>query len=1013
MSPMSDPTLDESVVFINWVDIGADEAASSTEKQAKKEHKAKKAPAAKADKKAKKVDGKAAKNKPAEMKSRAMASEPAAKKEKKVKEEIKVHEVDAWKLEFTPLEENACLEVPKLAYGLDRCLFKPGVYPIQDTRTGVFNFDPYLAKIMPVEDFDFSALKGFVSSSEDNTLLDITRKHEKKYCGSTSSMSAMLMQLHYLLSAWRPFNAAHTSRGFVSDSSNYTRILRAPATIFLRHRDGVYAVDADKQFDSANVLSMLGKSLEKFLTLPREDYEKYHKSNSHQVTDEMKEKDMDSFHFTNLGDFILRSQLDAHDPRLPSTGMFDIKTRAVLSIRMDSRPEGYKRGLGYELHQRFGQFESFEREYFDMIRAAFLKYSLQVRMGRMDGIFVAFHNTRRMFGFQYIPLEELDVALHGTHNTMLGDQEFRLSLHILNDLMNRATARFPGQSLRIHVETRPTNPPLMYFFAKPIAEEAIDAAQKRSRADVEKFERQMTNAAVQQATADGVNEEEDVPNAEDGELGELGQEESLEGLSVSAWIEMSRKVDEAVMNDELGVEYVRDNIEEALEQSGLVAGKSQGEITEWVNKLLALLTNRGRGDSSATAVLDEGLEEEDTEEREDGEEIESEGKEDDLDEDREDQEDDEVQESEENELTQADAEEESTTEFVEDTQTGESTTEYAQEEERGVDDPVDSGGSTLEEHLEEEGSQEMTERGNAEEAELFDKILEDTTPMAGEGAVEQGNEDDELVAVEAAKLLEEADMGEAGEAEETQEPAEQEGGSTESAPKPSLKELILRLAEQVEDKPSALIAEAEEELEGSQAKKLKGFKRALAELLAESRGDSATNQPSQQTNVDDPVAQDADAKPSPSGPTKGSDHPAVVGDVDQLLSEMDVESTASNELLGMILTIRNKVDGKYVDRPDFGTEKDHRWHLEYSVRTLEDDRAQKLYAQLKARRRKMLSTSAWEQWDLMFGGALPRLSKAGFRRRKALDSKAKTKPVLVYGEEKPSTWEEIFGEKKH
>ena len=31
----------------------------------------------------------------------------------------------------------------------------------------------------------------------------------------------------------------------------------------------------------------------------------------------------------------MRSQLDCHDPRLPGTGIFDLKTRATVSIRQD------------------------------------------------------------------------------------------------------------------------------------------------------------------------------------------------------------------------------------------------------------------------------------------------------------------------------------------------------------------------------------------------------------------------------------------------------------------------------------------------------------------------------------------------------------------------------------------------------------------------------------------------------------------------------------------------------
>ena len=33
--------------------------------------------------------------------------------------------------------------------------------------------------------------------------------------------------------------------------------------------------------------------------------------------------------------FVMRSQLDCQDERLPGTGVFDIKTRACISLRMD------------------------------------------------------------------------------------------------------------------------------------------------------------------------------------------------------------------------------------------------------------------------------------------------------------------------------------------------------------------------------------------------------------------------------------------------------------------------------------------------------------------------------------------------------------------------------------------------------------------------------------------------------------------------------------------------------
>lgn len=247
-------------------------------------------------------------------------------------------------------------------------------------------------------------------------------------------------------------------------------------------------MDADKEFDSANVLMSLGKSMEKLLTLPTQDFERYRKSNDEKASlDE--QVTPEAYHYCTTGDLLMRSQLDAHDPRLPGTGMFDLKTRAVVAIRMDTK--NYEQGVGYQIKNRFGEYESYEREFFDMSRSAFLKYSLQVRMGRMDGIFVAYHNVERIFGFQYISLPELDQTLHGQSDTTIGNEEFKLSLGLLNKVLDRATAKFPGKSLRMHFETRDSQTPFMYMFAEPVTEEQVHNIQTRKRADIDDYERKI------------------------------------------------------------------------------------------------------------------------------------------------------------------------------------------------------------------------------------------------------------------------------------------------------------------------------------------------------------------------------------------------------------------------------------------------------------------------------------------------------------------------------------------
>ena len=320
-------------------------------------------------------------------------------------------------------------------------LSSPGVYHLQDPRSRVFNFDPYLQKIMPIAEFDFTALNQYITSSKDELLQKIGNEHKKRYVGSTSSMTGMLAQFHFLLSQWRPIDVKMLSKAFPDRGLlSFTQLQRLPAAVFLRWKDGSYAIDADKEFDTANVLSMLGKSMEKLLTLNTNEFERYRKSSTDPVKDEEAQAP-EAYHYSTFGDFLMRSQLDAHDDRLPGTGMFDLKTRAVVSVRMDV--DKYEQGTGYEIKNLQGEFESFEREYFDMIRAAFLKYSMQVRMGRMDGIFVAFHNVERIFGFQYISLPEMDRSVHGQKNTLVGDQEFVLSLELLNKILDKATKKFP------------------------------------------------------------------------------------------------------------------------------------------------------------------------------------------------------------------------------------------------------------------------------------------------------------------------------------------------------------------------------------------------------------------------------------------------------------------------------------------------------------------------------------------------------------------------------------------
>ncbi|KAG0637715.1 putative mitochondrial membrane protein PET127 [Tuber brumale] len=387
--------------------------------------------------------------------------------------------------EIEPIERDGQPEVARLSHDLDRVLFNPGVHFLQEPRSRVYNFDPYLQEIMPVTEFDFDAVASYIVTSEDWRLSLLAKELGKKYVGSTSSMTAVLSHFHFLLSQWRPLNFMSLSKTFKAEFKTFTQITRAPAAIFLRYKgNGTYAIDPDREYDTDSVLSLLGRSMEKLLTSAPSNFEsKYKKSNSR--SEEPLTKRPETYHYSTLGDILMRSQLDAYDPRLPGTGMFDLKTRAVVSVRMDVA--NFHIGSGYQIKTRVGTWESFEREYYDMMRAAFLKYSLQARMGRMDGIFVAFHNTEKIFGFQYVSLDEMDAAIHEGWGAGIGDQEFRLSLQLFNKVLDNAVKKYPEQSLHLHFETRDKSGNPMVVVAEPMDEEEVERRQAGNKRDLADF----------------------------------------------------------------------------------------------------------------------------------------------------------------------------------------------------------------------------------------------------------------------------------------------------------------------------------------------------------------------------------------------------------------------------------------------------------------------------------------------------------------------------------------------
>jgi hypothetical protein len=173
-----------------------------------------------------------------------------------------------------PLEKS---QIPKLAHRLDRTLFSPGVHFLQDPRTRVYNFPPFLKNVIDYEDFDFGAISRFTTVSKDELLLQLAIKNNKQFYSSTSSMTSALTQFYFLLNNYNPSN----KRRF--DFPSISGLLSSlPASLILRRKGvnpstqkSIYAVESDHSYDQEILLSAMGQCLETFLTTEEKEFEKF------------------------------------------------------------------------------------------------------------------------------------------------------------------------------------------------------------------------------------------------------------------------------------------------------------------------------------------------------------------------------------------------------------------------------------------------------------------------------------------------------------------------------------------------------------------------------------------------------------------------------------------------------------------------------------------------------------------------------------------------------------------
>lgn len=346
-------------------------------------------------------------------------------------------EAKAEDLTYEALDVPGQAPVPQLANKLDRVLFSPGVHFLKDPRTNVYNFDSRLEQIMSIADFDFRRIASYVPAGRDSKLSSLAGEIGKKYTASTSSLTPVLMQLHHALSHNRPPQILNLPKYFPGNLSSFSAAQRAPVNMWLVNcpSSNTHAISMAGESQEF-ILTLLGQTMETMLVTECGEFEKWSKSHP-SATSAVHDELSSTYNYTTCDSFLMRSQLDCYDPRLPGTGMFDLKTRACCAVRYDIDYAQINDGSDYQILKNSGHFESFSREYYELVRSAMFKYSLQARIGRMDGIFLAYHSVRRLFGFEYLPLHEIDKIFH-TAQLVPANQSIRLPSSI-KDAMDLET----------------------------------------------------------------------------------------------------------------------------------------------------------------------------------------------------------------------------------------------------------------------------------------------------------------------------------------------------------------------------------------------------------------------------------------------------------------------------------------------------------------------------------------------------------------------------------------------
>lgn len=339
---------------------------------------------------------------------------------------------------------------PTLKHGLDRIVRTDGIYTIDSVVKATNSH--YLRTIASPTTEVLARFPEYTPPSRDKNLLQAAKAANVRYVTGSSSITEELTHIYYLLSNFKTPDLTGLGKNYDAKWMMYMSAYRKPTTFMLRKLSpGLYAVDGDSGIVPAlnKDLTEMGVVLEALLTTDSATYTRIIDPNTTMDKHEIEEilKGGHSHKMRKVGNMIVRSQIDCESTTPEGEKfVFEIKTRATAPIRYDVK--NLHLYYDYKITHRSGITESFEREYFDLIRSILIKYYFQVKMGNMDGAFLCYHNTQEMFGFQYISINEIEKRVFGCKE--FAEIVFNTTLQIHQLIMDEVLKLFPDpEMLRI------------------------------------------------------------------------------------------------------------------------------------------------------------------------------------------------------------------------------------------------------------------------------------------------------------------------------------------------------------------------------------------------------------------------------------------------------------------------------------------------------------------------------------------------------------------------------------